>query len=58
MVPQLLQGHGSIPITIQSVEIAANPGNALGFLTIQEIVLVAVGLVETMLQTWATGDES
>ena len=55
MVPQLLQRHGSIPITIQSVEVATDPGNALGFLTIQAMVLVAVGLAEMALQAWATG---
>ena len=55
MVPQLLQGHAAIPITIQGVEVATDPGNALGFLTIQTMVLVAIGLAEVALQAWATG---
>ena len=50
MVSELLQGHASILITIQSVEVATDPGNALGFLTIQAMVLVAVGLAEMTLQ--------
>lgn len=50
MVPQLFKGHGSIPITIGSVELATDPGNVLGFLPIQATVSVAVGLAEMVLQ--------
>ena len=55
MVPQLLQRHGSIPITIQSVEVATDPRNALCFLSIQAAVPVAVRLPEMVLQAGATG---
>ena len=58
MVPQLLQGHGSISITIQDLEVATDPGNALGFLSIQATVPITVGFLEMALQARATGDES
>jgi hypothetical protein len=55
MVPQLLQRHGSIAITIQGLEVATDPGDALGFLAIQATVLVTVGFLEMTLQARATG---
>ena len=55
MVPQLLERHGSIPITIQSIEVATDPGDALGFLSIQSTVPVKVGLAEMVLEARATG---
>ena len=55
MVPHLLQRHGSIPIAIQNIEVATDPGDALGFLSIQAKIPVAVGLAEMVLQAWASG---
>ena len=55
MVPQLLEGHGSISINIQRIEIATDPRDAFGFLSIQAPIEVAVGLAEMVLETWPTG---
>ena len=55
MIPELLQGDGSIMITVQGIEIAADPGDAPGFLPIQPTVAVAVGLTEILLEAWTCG---
>ena len=53
MVPHLPQGHGSISITIQDLEIATDPGDALRFLSIQATVPITVGFLEMPLQARA-----
>ena len=55
MIPQLLQRHGSVTITIQGFEIATDPGDASGFASIQTSVAITVGLAETVLEAWAAG---
>ena len=55
MVPQLLKRHGSIPITIQNIEVATDPGDSVGFLWIQAKIPVAVSLEKMVLQAWASG---
>ena len=55
MIPQLLQGHGSITITIQGFEVATDPGDTSGFASIQATVAITVGLAEMVLEAWPTG---
>ena len=55
MIPQLLKRHGSIPITIQSIEVATDPGDALGLLSIQATVPVEICLAEMVLEARAAG---
>ena len=46
MIPKFLEGHRSIAITIQNIEVATNPGDASGFASVQTMVPVPVGLTE------------
>ena len=52
MVPQLVQRHGSISINIQRIEIATDPRDAFGFLSIQAPIEVAVKLNKERLFCW------